>query len=318
MLRTNKWGETMDASVAIKPKPRANRLKPKDTNGYAAFLFLMPSLLFFSVFFIFPLLATIYLSFHDWDLIVPVTEAQNVGFSYYVGLMKDSRFLLALTNTFVFVLVNLICMPLLSLGIAILLSEVKIIAWFWRLLFFLPVVTSAVAMSLVWQYIFDPTYGPLNEMLQALGLPALGWIMSPKLSLLSIIIVMLWQGMGYYSIIYLAGLQAIPEDYYEAGKIDGASAWQRFRHITLPLLKPTSLFVLVMVGINSFHAFTQFFVITNGGPADSSNVLGLYIYQTAFEFLNMGKASAMSVILFVLVLGFSVIQLKIMRERELE
>jgi len=281
-------------------------------------LFLAPSVTLFAVFFAFPLLATFYLSFHDWDLLIPAIEAPSVGFKHYAALMGDSRFVLALTNTFLFVFANLLLMPALSLGIALLLSEVKVIAWFWRLLFFLPVVTSAVAMSLVWQYIFDPTYGPLNELLQAFGLPAQGWIMNPKQSLISIIIVMLWQGMGYYAILYLAGLQGIPDDYYEAAKIDGASAWRRFLHITLPLLKPTSVFVLVMIGINSFHAFTQFFVITNGGPSDSSNVLGLYIYQTAFEFLNMGKASAMSVVLFALVMCFSVVQLRVMRQRELE
>jgi multiple sugar transport system permease protein len=189
-------------------------------------------------------------------------------------------------------------------------------AWFWRLLFFLPVITSAVAMSLVWQYIFDPTYGPLNELLKAFGLAPQGWIMSTKLSLVSVVIVSLWQGIGYHAIIYLAGLQGISEDYYEAAKIDGAGAWRRLLSITIPLLKPTSVFVLVMVAINAFQAFTQFYVMTNGGPMDSSNVLGLYIYQTAFDFLNMGKAASMSVIMFVLVIAFSFVQFKMMRQQE--
>ncbi|QJD85912.1 carbohydrate ABC transporter permease [Cohnella herbarum] len=297
-------------------KPRKPRKKLKETNGTAVFLFLGPTLLFLAIFFLFPLIATIYLSFHQWDLLGPALDAPFSGWDNYKILMSDGRFLKALTNTFLFVLANLIFMPLLALGIAYLLNEVKVMAWFWRLLFFLPVITSAVAMSLVWQYIFDPTYGPLNELLKAFGLAPQGWIMSTKLSLISVVIVSLWQGIGYHAIIYLAGLQGISEDYYEAAKIDGAGAWRRFLSITIPLLKPTSVFVLVMVAINAFQAFTQFYVMTNGGPMDSSNVLGLYIYQTAFDFLNMGKAASMSVIMFVLVIAFSFVQFKMMRQQE--
>lgn len=297
-------------------RPSTPRRKLKETNGTAVFLFLSPTLLFFAVFFLFPILATIYLSFHKWDLLGPVADAPFSGFDNYRVLMSDSRFLKTLANTFLFVLANLIFMPALALGVAYLLKEVKFLPWLWRLLFFLPVITSAVAMSLVWQYIFDPTYGPLNEMLKAVGLKPQGWIMSTKQSLLSIVIVSLWQGIGYHAIIYLAGLQGISEDYYEAAKIDGANGWRRFTAITVPLLKPTSVFVFVMVAINAFQAFTQFYVMTNGGPMDSSNVLGLYIYQTAFEFLNMGKAAAMSVILFVLVILFSAVQFRMMRTRE--
>ena len=261
-------------------------------------------------------MATVYLSGREWDLLGPALEAPGVGFRHYVEIWQDDRFVKALINTFLYVLACIAFMPPLALGVAWMLNEVKVVPWFWRLLFFLPVVTSSVAMSLVWQYIFDPTYGPLNEALKALGLRPLGWIMDPDLSLVSLIIVSLWQGIGYHAIIYLAGLQGIPDDYYEAATIDGAGAVRKFFHITLPLLKPTSLFVFVMVAINAFQAFTPFYVITNGGPIDSSNVLGLYIYKTAFDFLNMGKASAMAVVLFVLVVLVSVFQLRWFRRRE--
>lgn len=297
-------------------KPRTPRKRLKETHGAALWLFLAPTLLFFAVFFVFPLAATVYLSFHEWDLLGPAIEAPFTGLDNYKVLMTDERFLKALGNTFLFVLANLVFMPVLALAVAYLLNEVKFIPWFWRLLFFLPVITSAVAMSLVWQYIFDPTYGPLNEILKALGLAPQGWIMSTKLSLVSIIIVSLWQGIGYHAILYLAGLQGISEDYYEAAKIDGAGAWRRFISITIPMLKPTSVFVFVMVAINAFQAFTQFYIMTNGGPMDSSNVLGLYIYQTAFDFLNMGKASSMSVIMFILVIGFAAVQLRMMRQKD--
>lgn len=284
-------------------------------NHMAAFLFLTPSLLFFAIFFFFPLFFTIYLSFHQWDML---GDAVFIGFANYLSLMDDERFIKTLVNTFLFVGVTIVIMPALSLGVAILLNLVTFAAWFWRLLFFLPIVTSVVAMSLVWQYIFDPTYGPLNEILKFLGFTPRGWIMNPDESLVSVIILMLWQGVGYYAIIYLAGLQSIPEEYYEAARIDGANGWQQFFSITLPLLQPTTIFVFVMVAINSFQVFTQVFVLTNGGPVDSSNVLGLYIYQTAFEFLNMGKASSMAVILFLLVLGVSLFQLRMLRQQHLD
>ena len=281
-----------------------------------ALLFLSPSLLFFAVFFVFPLIFTVYLSFHQWDMSGSVLKALNVGINNYLTLIGDARFKTTLLNTFLLVGANILLMPALSLGVAVLLNEVKHGTAFWRLIFFLPIVTSVVAMSLVWQYIFDPTFGPLNEILKFFNLAPQGWIMNKNQSLLSIVIFMLWQGIGYYAIIYLAGLQGISDEYYEAATLDGASAWQKFSYITLPLLMPTSLFVFVMVAINSFQVFTQVFILTNGGPVDSSNVLGLYIYQTAFEFLNMGKASAMAVILFVLVMGVSLIQLRLMRQNE--
>jgi ABC-type sugar transport system permease subunit len=279
----------------------------------AALLFLTPSLAFFAVFFVFPLFFTLYLSFHEWDMLSPLGEAKGIGLSNFAGLFSDSRFVKTLLNTFIYVGSNLVLMPVIALVIALLLKSTKFLPRLWRLIFFLPVVTSVVAMSLVWQYIFDPTFGPLNEFLKALGLPPQGWTMAPSQSLPSILIVLLWQGAGYYAIIYLAGLMGISRDYYEAAELDGANGWQSFRSITLPFLRPTTEFVLVMIAVNTFQVFTPIFVITNGGPVDSSNVLGLYIYQTAFEFLKMGKASSMAVVLFVLVMSFSVIQIKIMR-----
>jgi ABC-type sugar transport system permease subunit len=278
-------------------------------------LFLTPSLAFFAVFFLFPLVFTLFLSFHEWDMLGSLGTAKGTGFANFVDLFRDHRFVKTLLNTFIYVGANLVLMPIISLMIALLLKSVKFLPRLWRLAFFLPVVTSVVAMSLVWQYIFDPTFGPLNEALKALGLQPQGWTMNPQQSLPSILIVLLWQGAGYYAIIYLAGLMGISREYYEAAEIDGAGGWRQFRAITLPFLHPTTEFVLVMVAVNTFQVFTPVFVITNGGPVDSSNVLGLYIYQTAFEFLKMGKASAMAVILFVLVMGFSVMQIRIMRQK---
>lgn len=288
------------------------------TYSRAALLFLTPSLVFFAVFFLFPLLFTLYLSFHEWDMLSSLRSSKWAGLANYAVLFQDHRFLKALTNTFIYVGANLLLMPLIALVVALLLQSVKLFPRFWRLIFFLPVVTSVVAMSLVWQYIFDPTFGPLNELLKLLGLQPQGWTMNPKQSLLSIIIVMLWQGTGYYAIIYLAGLMGVSREYYEAAEMDGANAWQKFWAITFHFLRPTTEFVLVIVAVNFFQVFTPVFVITNGGPVDSSNILGLYIYQTAFEFLKMGKASVMAVVLFVLVMGFSFMQIRIMRRTTYE
>lgn len=307
-------GDLSLAPVVQEPRhPR--RTRSADQHTLAAYLFLSPSLLFFSVFFVFPALFTLYLSLHEWNMLSPVTDMTWQGVSNYTALLQDPRFLTALRNTLVYTLACLVLMPPLALGVALLLQAVKHGRWFWRTVYFLPVLTSSVAMSVVWTYMFDATYGPIDAILVRLHIPPQGWIASPRESLLSVIIVTLWQGIGYYSVLYLAGLQGISEEYYEAASLDGAGSFRKFWNLTLPLLKQTHVFVLVMVAINSLQVFTQVYVITSGGPADSSNVLVLYIYQTAFAFLHMGKATAMAVVLFAIVLIVTVFQLRLLRNQ---
>lgn len=280
--------------------------------GATPYLFLTPSLLFFLVFFVFPALFTLYLSLHEWDMLGPISDMRWKGLSNYTVLLSDGRFLKSLADTLLYTLGCLILIPPVALAVALLLNAAKHGAWLWRTLYFLPVVTSIVAMSVVWAYLFDPTYGPINEFLGWFHIPSQGWIASPHEALFSIVVVTVWQYAGYYAILYLAGIQGIPDDYYEAAQLDGANFYERFRFITLPLLKPTHIFVLVMIAINSLQVFTQVFMITGGGPNDGSNVMVLYMYQTAFQFLHMGKASAMAVVLFVIVLLVTIVQFKLL------
>jgi multiple sugar transport system permease protein len=183
-----------------------------------------------------------------------------------------------------------------------------------RWAFFLPLVTSTVAATVVWAWVYQPTYGLLNQYLAAFGLPAQAWLLDPKQVIPALAVMSIWKGVGYNMIIFFAGLQSIDPTYYEAAQIDGASRGQRFRYMTLPLLKPTTLLVFITTIIGSFQVFTQVFVMTNGGPGYASRVVSLEIYQTAFINLKMGLASAMAMVLFGVVFGLTMLQLKLGRD----
>ena len=184
---------------------------------------------------------------------------------------------------------------------------------FFRTIFFVPVVLSLVVSSLMWKYIFDERAGLLNFLIGLVGIPPQAWLGSVELALPSIIIVSVWIQTGYFMVIFIAGLQDIPRDYYEAARIDGANRWQMFFLITLPLLKPTSLFVIVISLIASFQVFDQVWVMTRGGPARATEVTAVYIYQQAFQYLNLGYGSAAAFVLFVVILSSSLIQFRLLR-----
>jgi ABC-type sugar transport system permease subunit len=202
-----------------------------------------------------------------------------------------------------------------SLPIAIALNSVTRFRAFFRTAFFMPVVASAVAVSLLWNTIYDPGAGWLNGLLQQFGLSSRPWLLDPDLSLWSVMVAAVWQDLGYNVIVFLAGLQGIPDDFYDAAKVDGAGAWQRFRGITLPLLQRTTALVLVLTMISYMQEFTHIQVMTDGGPVRSSETLVLYIYNKAFNDLQMGYASAMSVVLLGIILLVTLAQLWLLRSR---
>jgi multiple sugar transport system permease protein len=208
----------------------------------------------------------------------------------------------------------------LVIGLAFALLVQAVAHWkgFFRALYFIPFVTSTVAISWVWRWMYEPTFGPLNKLLALVGLPEQKYLASPDQALPSIVIVLVWQALGFYVIIFLAGLEAIPTDFYEAAKIDGARVWDLFRHITLPLLNPTIVFLTVIGTINAIQVFTQVLNMSfqgTGGPLDSTKSLVLFIYQQAFKSFKMGYASAGTVVLFALILVITVIQLKVTTRR---
>lgn len=286
----------------------------KRSDALLGYLFLGPAVIGLFGFVVVPMLWAFLMGFSEWDLINP---PKFVGFSNYISLFQDELFLSSLKQTLLFSLEVIPLLFICSLFLAILLNQkfVKGRSVF-RLIYFSPVVVSLVIVSIVWRFIFDSSFGIANYLLLLVHIPPQRWLASAQQALPSIGLVTVWKSIGYYMVIFLAGLQTIPNEYYEAAIIDGASASRKFIHITLPLLKGTSIFVVVMCTIDSLRTFTQIYVMTQGGPAKSTYVLALNIYRSAFVFQKMGYASAMAVILFLIILTFSVLERRYLRENE--
>lgn len=292
----------------------ASTARRKRRTTRTAMTFLAPSLFHLIVFIFTPIVFAAYLSVHRWDIVV--ADQPFVGLDNFREMLTDSTFWNALKNTFVYTL-NVPLAMVLSLAIALMMH--KRLTWigFLRTIYFLPSVTSLVAVGLVWMWIYHPSFGIANFLLGLVGIPPLQWLNSTQTAMLSVIIFSIWLGVGYQMVIFLAGLQGIPEEFYEAARIDGASNWQLFRRITLPLLKPTTFFILVTSLISSFQVFTSIYIMTAGGPVQSTDVIVYHIYQAAWEQLRMGYASAMSWVLFVIVMVATWIQFKFLG-REVE
>jgi len=270
-------------------------------------IFITPAILVFAVFAVLPVAWGVAMSFTLYDIASPPVF---VGLDNYAFLLADPEFGHAAVNTAIYVLGTVPPHIVLGLALALLLNMKLRGLAFYRSSFYVPGVTSAVAASLMWLYIYNPQVGPANMVLKALGLPPQNWLLDLNLALPSIIVMSVWQGIGSGMLIYLAGLQGIPSMFYEAAAIDGANSWQRFRHITWPLLAPTSLFVLVTSCIGAFQVFQQPYVMTRGGPLDATLTVVLNIYMNGFRWGKMGYASAMAVVLFAAILVISIVNLK--------
>jgi multiple sugar transport system permease protein len=272
--------------------------------------FLAPSLIPLLLFLIGPMLSSIGLSFLNWNLISP---ARWVGLSNYRTLIHDGAFHAALGHTVYFIAGYLPLTFLGGLGLALALNQgLKAISWV-RTIYFLPVVTSWVVVALVWKWLLNPQFGIVNRVLGLFGVAGPGWWLDPHWAMPSIILASAWKDLGFTMVIFLAGLQAIPEDYYEAAALDGAGRWSRFRHITLPLLSPATFFVIVISLINNFQVFDQVQVMTQGGPAGSTTVVVQQIVQNAFSYGRMGYAAAMSWVLFAVILVITAVQMRLQK-----
>lgn len=278
-----------------------------------AYICLSPALILATIFMIIPTIMVFYVSFTNWDIISPVKKF--VGLKNYIYIFQDEKFLKSIRNTFYFASVKIPLDLVISLFVAVLLDKNIRMKKFYRVSYFAPVVTPMVAVALIWIWLYDPSFGPFNQILRFFGLKPLKWIYDPKWAMPSIILFSLWKGLGYDVIIFLAGLQSIPQHLIEAALIDGANSRQAFFKITLPLLSPIIYFVILMGIINSFKIFTQISVMTpNGGPLYSTGVMVFYIYQQAFENYKMGRASAAAVVLFGIVMALTQIQRKLGRK----
>ena len=272
--------------------------------------FLAPSLIPLLAFLVAPMLSSIGISFASWDLISP---ARWVGLANYRNLLHDEAFRSALLHTLYFVGGYLPLVFIGGLGVALALNQrLRRVGWL-RTIYFLPVVTSWVVVALVWKWLLNPQFGVVNYLLGLVGIDGPGWWLDPHWAMPSIILASAWKDVGYVMVIFLAGLQAIPDEYYEAAAIDGAGRWSRFRHITLPLLSPATFMVIVISLINNFQVFDQVWVMTGGGPAGSTTVVVQQIVQNAFEYGRMGYASAMSWVLFAIILVITAVQLRLQK-----
>jgi len=285
----------------------------------AAWIFLAPAMAAIAVFFVVPVISAVVMSFTDFDIYAlgNLSYVRFVGFSNYIRIFETPLFWTALKNTFYFVLVGGTLSVAVSLGMALMVSS-KLAKFkpFFRTVYFLPVVTNLVAVSVVWRYLYHPAHGLLNLALSWIGITPIDWLGNPYAAMPAIIVMAVWKNFGYNMLIFIAGLQNIPDDLYEASHIDGANAWQQFIHVTLPMLTPTTVFVVMMTIIGYFQLFAEPYVMTQGGPMNSTMSIVLMMYEQGFRWWNMGFAAAIAFVLFAVILFFTLIQMAIQRRTE--
>lgn len=289
----------------MKNKTLNARLRRERVEGL---LLVSPVFIHLMIFVIVPIIFAFILSFQNWNMLNP--NKQFVGLANYKRLFTDEIFFLSLKNTLWYTIGSVPLCIVFSLLLAVGLKRKTRANSILRTCFFLPVIVSLVVTSVVFTWLFDPMIGLVNYYLGKIGIGPLVWLSDPDLALITLMIVSIWKNVGYYMVIFLAGLQAIPDVYYEAARIDGANSITQFFKITLPLLKPTTLFVLIMSVMNSFQVFDQVYLMTSGGPVNRTKVIVFYIYETAFYFFEMGYASALSFALFIITLVLTLLQFK--------
>lgn len=285
-----------------------------------AYAFLAPAFLLFGVTVFYPMIRALQFSLYHWPLgSAPKTF---VGLDNYQRLLDDALFLKSIANTVYFTIATVIPTLAIALGIALLLNRRDLRArGLFRTIYFVPVVTSLVAVAFVWRILLEPSFGLVNAVFRLVGLHGPGWLADPDWALNGVVLMTVWRDVGYYMVIFLAGLQTIPRDIYDAAEVDGASRWQTFRRITLPLLNPSIVLAAVIGVIYGLQLFTQVYVMTGspqrlaGGPSDSTESIVLFIVQQAFRPLEMGYPSAAAIVLFVLIMAVTLVQLRLIQRR---
>ncbi|WP_309119772.1 sugar ABC transporter permease [Paenibacillus sp.] len=296
----------VQASVSRKKKRRGGRMQRMES--LAGFLFVSPMLLGVTVMVLLPILAALYLSFTEWSMITGIEGIKWIGMENFDKLFHDTKFLKGLRNNAIFLLTVPVYLAI-SLILAVLINKFVYMKGFFKVIYFLPYISSVVAVATVWRVLFHPSMGPVNQFLMSVGIDnPPKWIADPQFALVSVMMISVWISIGYNMIVYMAGLQSIPRDLYEAADIDGANGFVRFFRITLPMLSPTTFFLLITGIIYTFKVFDIIAVLTAGGPAGSTNVIVYYLYETAFVNLKIGYASSQAIFLFLCVLVITFVQ----------
>ena len=301
-------GVSGGASAAARPR-RAIRQK-----DWAPYVFLAPTLVFFVVFFLLPMSFSLYLTFTRWN---GLSAPDWVGLDNFRFIVQDPGFRRSLLNTLAFAAGTVFLGIPLALLIAFTFTQSRFRS-FWRSVYWLPMITNVVAIAYLWQFILDGRYGLFNRVLGIFGVIGPDWLSNPAYAMWAVIIVAIWTGLGANMLIFSAGLEGIDGSFTEAAQVDGATLWQSFWNVTLPLLRPTLLFVTITSFISGMGAFDLVLVLTNGGPAGSTSVAAFYMYQTAFEDLRLGRASAAAFVLFVVIFVLTLLQLRFFRRGGVE
>lgn len=281
----------------------------------AGYLFAGPAITLVIVFSVVSIVVSLYISFFEYDVISKVHPFVGLG-NYREALYRDRLFWTALKNTSLYVLGVVPAITICGFLLALAGHKVSRGRSVFRTVYFLPSITPMVVVSLIWVWLYSPK-GMINEMLDVIGISGPNWLFDKHLAMPAVMVMSVWQTVGYYSVIYLAGLSDIPRDFYDAARVDGASGWQEVRHVTIPLLQNVTLFVTVTLAIGAFQVFTQVYVMTRGGPGDATATMQYMIFRNGFEYFRMGYAAAISWLLFVVIFVLAMLQLRISRTQQL-
>lgn len=286
--------------------------------SHTHYYFLAPSLVYFAIFWVFKLFFTGYISFTDYNPLKGFGEAEFVGLSNYIAALKDQAFLIGLKNAFIYVLYEPICV-LIGLFLALVLVSPMVKGKpLFRTIIFIPVITSVVAISFTWSWLYAYKRGLFNWTLTSLGFVRQPFLSSTSQALYCVMLMSIWQYIGLNLVIFMAGLQSIPNEYHEAAHVFGANSWDRFKRITAPLLKPVFFFVTVTAIVGSLQVFTEVYMLTRGGPGTSTMVPVLWMYKNSFRFFKFGYGTALSVIFFLIIMGLTFVVFKIFRKGGVE
>jgi multiple sugar transport system permease protein len=293
-------------------------IKPKKTAAFQGknilpYLLVSPYLVFVTVFVLFPVLFCLFLTFHKWNIIAPM---HYIGANNYSRLLHDRLFWKAIGNTLKFLSLHIPLQLIVSLFLAQLLNQRIRAAAFFRASFFLPVIVSGVVVTILWQQLFGYDSGMINRIAAIFGLSKTGWLVNPNIAIYSIAIMATWKNLGLYVILFLVGLQTVPVAYYEAAKLEGASRWQQFYHITLPMINPTIFLVVVLSTIGGFSLFIEPYIMTGGGPLNQTLSAVLYIYKQAFQYYNMGYSATLGFFYAILIMTVVLLQKKFIEKEE--
>lgn len=283
--------------------------KPREPGAGIGGVLIAPYLIFLGVFSLLPVLASVVMVFLRWDMVTPPTF---IGAGNLSLLAEDARFWQAVVNTLVFLAIHVPLQVVVALGLAVALDREIAFRSFWRAAFFLPVVVSGAAVTILWNSLYATDVGLLNRMLAKIALGPVPWLTDPAIAMPAIAVMVTWKNVGFYVVIYLAGLQYVPRSCYEAISLDGATAWQRFRHVTLPLVKPQTIAVVTLSTINGFQLFIEPYIMTGGGPLRRTLSITLYMYKNAFSYQKMGYAATLGLALALMIFLVLMLQRRVL------